>query len=59
MKIQGEYGPGKLSGLMEEEDSMKRKKIYGIFMLVAIAVFICRRKDTANLFELSGKSKSL
>lgn len=25
---------------MEEEDSMKRKKIYGIFMLVAIAVFL-------------------
>ena len=29
-----------MSGLMEEEDSMKRKKIYGIFMLVAIAVFL-------------------
>ena len=39
-RIRSEYGPGKLSGLMEEEDSMKRKKLYGIFMIAAIAVFL-------------------
>ena len=39
-RIRSEYGPGKLSGLMEEEDSMKQKKLYGIFMIAAIAVFL-------------------
>lgn len=48
--------PGKLSGLMER-GGFDETKIYGIFMLVAIAVFICRRKGYCKFIWIIRKVK--
>ena len=38
--MRSEEEQGYLSGLMKKENSMKQKKIYGIFMLAATAIFL-------------------